>query len=283
MTTDPYSVLGVAPCATAAELAAEASIRRPAGEHVVIELALVEVVFRPQLDGLAVLVEHIEERQLVLLRIGIFDVADRALGLHHVVGDAFVALGADANWKLHRSVGTYLGLPVSAGLRQIVGPHEGGARTVGTVDHGDRRRRQVGVGVVGLDRRVVPFGNLAKEDVAQHLAVQLHLAGSNALDVDHRNGAANHGGKLKLALGLEDFVRLRHVGCTEIHRFGINLFDACARSDRLVVDLDASGLVVICRPFCIYRRRKSGPGTGNFLCACQRSKRHRSKPCSGDH
>src|SRR5207237_1132530 len=48
-------------------------------------------------DGRAVLVEHTDRRQLVLLGIGIFDVADRALGVLHVIGNALVAFGADAD------------------------------------------------------------------------------------------------------------------------------------------------------------------------------------------
>ena len=48
-------------------------------------------------DRLAVLVDHLRVGELVLLGVGVLDVADRALGLRDVVGDALVALGADAD------------------------------------------------------------------------------------------------------------------------------------------------------------------------------------------
>ena len=40
--------------------------------------------------------------QLVLLGVGVLDIADRALGLADVVGDAFIALGADADRPFDR-------------------------------------------------------------------------------------------------------------------------------------------------------------------------------------
>ena len=55
---------------------------------------------RGRRDRLAGLVDHVGVGELVLLGVGILDVADRALGLGDVVGDAFVALGADADRPL---------------------------------------------------------------------------------------------------------------------------------------------------------------------------------------
>jgi hypothetical protein len=48
-------------------------------------------------DGLAILVEHFREHEVVLLGIGVLNVADRTLGLGNIGGYAFVALGADAD------------------------------------------------------------------------------------------------------------------------------------------------------------------------------------------
>ena len=63
---------------------------------------------RGRRDRLAVLVDHLGVGQLVLLGVGVLDIADRALGLGDVVGDAFVALGADADRPLDRGVGADL-------------------------------------------------------------------------------------------------------------------------------------------------------------------------------
>ena len=94
--------------------------------------------------------------QLVLLGVGIFDVADRALRLLDVVRDALVALGADAGRPLDRRAGADLRLPLRADLREVVGEDEGRARAVRAMDHDDRLRRQLGIGIQLLDRSVVP-------------------------------------------------------------------------------------------------------------------------------
>ena len=91
-----------------------------------------------RLHRLAALIDQGRIGQLVLLGIGIFDIADRVLGLADVAGDAFIALGADADRPLDGRALTDLALPVRAGLGEIVGEVEGGARTVGAADHGDR-------------------------------------------------------------------------------------------------------------------------------------------------
>ena len=88
-------------------------------------------------DRLAVLVDQVGVGQLVLLGVGVFDVADRALRLHHVVGDAFVALGADAGRELDRRVRADLRLEVGADLREVVRPDERRARAVRAIDDGD--------------------------------------------------------------------------------------------------------------------------------------------------
>ncbi len=47
-------------------------------------------------DNLSVLVDHFHEGQLILLGVGVFDIADRALGVGDRAGDALIALGADS-------------------------------------------------------------------------------------------------------------------------------------------------------------------------------------------
>src|SRR6185437_12655066 len=88
-------------------------------------------------DGLAGLVDHRGVGQLVLLGVGVFNVADGVLGLTDIAGNAFIALGANANRPFNRSAGANLGLPVGADLREVVGEVEGGARSVRTVNDRD--------------------------------------------------------------------------------------------------------------------------------------------------
>src|SRR5205085_9392805 len=99
--------------------------------------------------------------QLVLLGVGIFDVADRVPGLADIAGIAFIALGADADRPLHRGAGADLGLPLGIGLGEIVGEVEGGARTVGAANHGDGVTGQLHFRIELGDRSVVPLLDLA--------------------------------------------------------------------------------------------------------------------------
>ena len=58
-----------------------------------------------------VLVDHAHIGQVVLLGIGIFDIADGAVGLGDVAGNTFIALRADAGRPFHGRRGTHLGAP----------------------------------------------------------------------------------------------------------------------------------------------------------------------------
>ena len=105
--------------------------------------------------------------QVVLLGIGIFDIADRTGDLRHIAGNAFIALGADAGGPVNGGVRTDIGLPGRADARQVGGEDEGGARTVRTMHDADGLARQVDAGVQLLDRRIVPAGDLALVDGGQ--------------------------------------------------------------------------------------------------------------------
>ena len=123
-----------------------------------------------RLHGLASLVDHRRIGQLVLLGVGIFDVADRVLGLADIAGNAFIALGADAGRPFDRGAGAGLGFPFGVRLREVVGEVEGGARTVGAADHGDGVSRQLQLRIEFCDRGIVPLLDLAEIDVAEHFA-----------------------------------------------------------------------------------------------------------------
>ena len=68
--------------------------------------------------------------QLVLLGIGVFDIADRTLGLGDVVGDTFIAFGANADRPLDRRVEADLRLPLRTDLGQVIGKIVGRTRAV---------------------------------------------------------------------------------------------------------------------------------------------------------
>jgi hypothetical protein len=118
----------------------------------------------------------------------------------------------------------------------------------GEVLDGDRLGRQVDAGVDRGDRRVVPLRHLAEEQVGEQRRGQLELAGSDALDVDHRDHASHDHGELHQSRGVELGLGERCVGGAEVYGLGLDLRDAAARADRLVVELQAGHLVVGLRP-----------------------------------
>ena len=78
-----------------------------------------------------------------------------------------------------------------ADLGQIVGEVEGRARTVGAVNDRDRLRRQLRIRIELLDRRIVPLGDLAEEDVGERRTVEDEVAGLHAVDVHDRDDRAH--------------------------------------------------------------------------------------------
>ena len=105
------------------------------------------------------------------------------------------------------------------------------------------------------DLRIVPLCDLAVEDVGEQLARQLELPGLHARDVDHRHDAAHHGRELDEAVLLEVLALQRRIGGAEIDRLGLDLPDAAAGADRLVVQAVAG--LLLDRPPPIWHR----PGT----------------------
>ncbi|EAW42553.1 hypothetical protein N9414_24358, partial [Nodularia spumigena CCY9414] len=203
--------------------------------------------------------------QLVLLDVGVLDVADGVGQATHEGGHAFVALAACARGPVHGLAFANLFLPLGIDLGQVVGEAEGGARAVSAAHGSDGGVRQVHARVQGLDGLVIPLADLAQVDVAQHLAGQLELAGLDALDVDHGHDAADHGGKLHQTLLSQFFILERLVGGAEVHGLGFDLLDAGAGAHGLVVDLHAGGLVVVRSPLGVQRSREAGACASGFL------------------
>ena len=214
-------------------------------------------------DELAGVVLEQGEGELVLQRVGVLDVADGAVDAAGVRGHALVALAADAGGPVHRGLLAHLGLPVRAHLGEVVGEDEGGAGAVGAVDDGDRPVGQGDARVELLDGGVVPLGDLAQVDVGEDGAGELELAGRDPLDVHHRHHAAHDHRELHQA-GLVQLGGLeRLVGGAEVDGLGLDLLDAAAGADRLVVHADAGLGLVGVRPLGVDRVREGGAGAGD--------------------
>ena len=233
-----------------------------------------------RLHGLAGLVDHRGVGQLVLLGVGIFDIADRVLGLADVAGNAFVALGANAHRPFDRGAGTDLGLPLGARLGEIVGEVEGGARTVGTADHGDGVGRQLQLRIELRDRGIVPLRDLAEIDVAEQFARQHQFTRLDAFEVHDRNDRAHHHRPLHQAVLFELLDLQRRVGGAERHGLGLDLLDAGAGADRLVVQTVAGLLFVGVGPLRIDREREGGARAGDV--GGERRRRCGDQACSDD-
>ncbi len=179
-------------------------------------------------DSLAVLVDHLHRRHLVLQGVGVLDVPDGAFRLDHVVGDALVALRADACRPFDARVGADIVAPIGADLGQIVGEDERRPGTVRAMHDDDRVRRKLDIRVQLLDRRIVPLGDLAKENIGERRSIEDQIVRLDAIKIDDRHIAADDGRELNQAgsrqlLGLE-----RHVRGAEGDRLVLDLLDAAA-------------------------------------------------------
>ncbi len=225
---------------------------------------------------------HVQVGHLVLLGVGVLDVADGAVQALHESGHAFVTLAASATARpVDRGALANRALPVRADLGQVVGEDEGGARTVGAAHRQDVLARQLGVRVQCLDGGIVPLLDLAQVDVRQQFAGDGQFARLDALQVDHRHHAADHRGELHQALLGQLFVLQGRVGGAEVDGLGANLLDAAGRADGLIVDLVTRCFLVCIGPFGIHGRRERCASTGNFR--RERSARYhqRHDACNG--
>ena len=108
---------------------------------------------------------------------------------------------------------------------------------------GDRRRRERRARVVGLDRRVVPGGDLAVHDLGERRGRQLQVRHARQV-VDHGDRGdvdrqVDRGAGGAPGVGLGDLVGAqRGVRAREVGRRGDELGAAAAGPDRVVVDGD---------------------------------------------
>ena len=214
-------------------------------------------------------------RQLVFLGECPLDVANCALDALDVGGDALIALAADADRPFHGGAGTDLAFEVRTDLRQVIGEQEGCAGAVGAVHDGDFRIRQIDARIEGGNFRRIPLGDLAEVDVGGDRPGQLHLARGDAVDVDHGDDSAHDGRKLHQAFRLQFVALERHVRRAEVDRLCLDLLDAGARADRLVIKAVAGGGLVRLGPFGVNRVRKRRSRPRHVRRHCRRQSRHR--------
>ena len=216
------------------------------------------------LHGLAVAIDHGGVGHLVLLGVRVLDVADRTVDLGDIRRHTGIAPSAETGRPVDGLARPRGGLESRRHLREVVGEHIGGAGGIRAVHQGDRGGRQLHAGVDLRDGRIVPGLDLAPEDVGQHRAGELHLARLDAGQIDHGHHAADHRRELhQTALG-EFLAAQRVIGGAEIDGLGLDLLDATARADGLVVERDARGRLVGFGPLGVDGGRKGGTGAGDL-------------------
>src|SRR5262249_1962690 len=95
--------------------------------------------------------------------------------------------------------------------------------------------------------------DLAEVDLRQRRAIERELAGLDAFEIDDRNNATHHGRELREAILVEFLALERHIARAEGHGLRLDLLDATARADRLIVQANAGLFLVGIRPLGVDR------------------------------
>src|SRR5690606_28486945 len=89
-------------------------------------------------------------------------------------------------------------------------------------------------------------------------------ASADPFDIDHRHYAADRRRELDQACLVEFLAGQWFIRGAEVHRAGLDLGDATARADRLVIDHVAGGGVVVRRPLGNQREDEGRAGAGDL-------------------
>ena len=89
--------------------------------------------------------------------------------------------------------------------------------------------------------------------------------GPSTVEIDHRHDATHDHRKLHQAILVEVFAFERRIGGAEGDGPGLDLFDAAARTDRLIVQSDAGLFLIGVRPFGVDRVWERGASAGNVI------------------
>ena len=119
------------------------------------------------------------------------------------------------------------------------------------------------LGIELLDRRIIPGLDFAEVNLGERRAVEHELARLDAVEVDDRHDAAHHHRELDEAALFELGAGERRVGRAERHGLGLDLLDAAAGTDRLIVEADAGLLLIGVRPLGVDRVGECRAGAGD--------------------
>ena len=106
--------------------------------------------------------------------------------------------------------------------------------------------------------------HLGRDDLrdAEGRAIEREVAGLDAFEVDDGDDGAHHHRPLGEAVLLEFGFGQRHVGRAEGDGPGLDLLDAGAGTDRLIIETDAGLPLIGVSPFGVDRVGEGGAGTG---------------------
>ena len=130
------------------------------------------------------------------------------------------------------------------------------------MDHRDGRVGQIHGRIQFLDRGVIPFRNSAKIDIGEGRAVEHQRVRSNTGKVVNQHFGPNDGRKHNQPILFQVCRCHRHIGSAESYGSGLNLRDAAARADGLIVQTDAGLGSIGSSPFRVNRKREGRAGPG---------------------
>jgi len=124
--------------------------------------------------------------------------------------------------------------------------------------------RQLHTWVKARQDRIVPFLDLAEIDVGKNRPGKPDLTRLDSGEVDHGNIADDYRRKLHQPALLQLFRLERHVRGAEIDGLVLDLPDAAAGTDRLVVEVVARFCLIGFGPLGVNRIRKCGASARNI-------------------
>jgi len=133
------------------------------------------------------------------------------------------------------------------------------------VHDGNRGIGQRDAGVEFRNRRIVPFRDLAEEDLGDGRTIESKFAGLDAGQVQDWNDGAVDDWKLNEVILRNIFRRQRHVRRAKCDGLVGDLLDAPARADRLVVEADVGRFLVGIGPFGEDRIYECGAGASQVF------------------
>src|ERR1035437_9115386 len=189
-------------------------------------------------DEIASRVLYIGVCHFVLFDINQFNIADGARHLFDLASDAFIALAAESNRPFDRCALANRIRPNRTDVAQVINEDIGRAAAVGTMNHDNRQIPQIHIWIERGALGIVPFRDIAHENVDDGITVQFQLGISRQIVSDDiRAGDGGNVQEFPRRFG-EVFIAHRAIGGAEVHGSFGDLFLAAAGTDGLVVEAD---------------------------------------------